>query len=343
MIWGLTAEGTADVDWKFALAIDGKQIAVELFRHTAKILPVTGLRLDAVEELANIDKGSTWALAWGDRREAQAAEAALPTKPASAPEPKPKPAADVSEKPAPEPAPKPAPAAPASRACCGDCGLSQRRRYSRHAAPAQSSIAFPTFDLSEMTTIDLAELIDEPVPANRKICCPFHAETKPSLHIYPDHYYCFGCHAYGDHIDWLMQIKGLDHTAAQERADELDRPGDLPSARRRRAPHWRISSRQRRTGPMSCAGGTPPSRSEARSRRRYLAETRGIDLDLLPDNVDDVLRFHPRCVFGPGVKHPCLIALMRDACGDAPIGIQRIALTPDAQKIDRRMLGLPAW
>ena len=30
---------------------------------------------------------------------------------------------------------------------------------------------------------------------------------------------------------------------------------------------------------------------------------------------------------------------MRDACGDAPIGIQRIALTADAQKIDRRMLG----
>ena len=44
-------------------------------------------------------------------------------------------------------------------------------------------------------------------------------------------------------------------------------------------------------------------------------------------------------MFGPGVTHPCLIALMRDACGDAPIGIQRIALTADAQKIDRRMLG----
>ena len=45
-------------------------------------------------------------------------------------------------------------------------------------------------------------------------------------------------------------------------------------------------------------------------------------------------------MFGPGVQYPCLIALMRDACGDTPIGIQRIALTPDAQKIDRRMLGL---
>ena len=102
------------MNWKFALEIDGKAIVVELFRHTAKILPVTGVRLDAVEELANIDHGIDWALAWGDRREAQAAEAALPIEPAPAPAPKPqpKPAADVSEKPAPGPAPKPAPAAP---------------------------------------------------------------------------------------------------------------------------------------------------------------------------------------------------------------------------------------
>ena len=90
---------------------------------------------------------------------------------------------------------------------------------------------------------------------------------------------------------------------------------------------------------MSCAGGTPPSRSKARSRRAISARPAASISTLLPDNVDDALRFHQRCVFGPGVRHPCLIALMRDACGDAPTGIQRIALTPDAQKIDRRMLG----
>ena len=64
--------------------------------------------------------------------------------------------------------------------------------------------------------IDLAELVDEPVPKSRKICCPFHDETTPSLHIYPDHFYCFGCHAYGDHTDWLMRTRGLSHDAAQE-------------------------------------------------------------------------------------------------------------------------------
>jgi Toprim domain len=65
----------------------------------------------------------------------------------------------------------------------------------------------------------------------------------------------------------------------------------------------------------------------------------GIELAALPTNVDDVLRFHPRCPFGEGAQHPCLLALMRDVMSDAPGGVHRIALTPEAEKIDRRMLG----
>jgi hypothetical protein len=72
---------------------------------------------------------------------------------------------------------------------------------------------------------------------------------------------------------------------------------------------------------------------------RYLADVRGIDLDVLPASIDDALRFHPHCPFGPSVTHPCLLALMRDAVGNAPTGIQRIALTADAHKIDRMMFG----
>jgi hypothetical protein len=74
---------------------------------------------------------------------------------------------------------------------------------------------------------------------------------------------------------------------------------------------------------------------------KYLGETRGIDLAALPADVDQVLRFYPRCPFGPRVYHPCLLALLRDVRTDAPTGIHRIALTPNAQKIDRRTLGRP--
>jgi len=72
-----------------------------------------------------------------------------------------------------------------------------------HAATAQAPIELPR-DLVEETMIpSLADLIDEPL-VNGKICCPFHDDSTPSLHIYTDHFHCFGCGAHGDAIDWLM-------------------------------------------------------------------------------------------------------------------------------------------
>jgi len=36
-----------------------------------------------------------------------------------------------------------------------------------------------------------------------KICCPFHGEKTPSLHIYENRWTCFGCHKFGDTIDFV--------------------------------------------------------------------------------------------------------------------------------------------
>jgi hypothetical protein len=69
---------------------------------------------------------------------------------------------------------------------------------------------------------------------------------------------------------------------------------------------------------------------------RYLAETRGIDVDLLPENTETVLRFHPGCPFGrDGVRKPCLLALYRDVETEASAGIHRIALTPKHSPVAR--------
>ena len=75
-IWGLTGDGTDPVNRKFTLEIDGKPIAAELFRRTPKALTITGYRLDTIRELTNIDKAFDWAIVWGERRKAAAAEAA---------------------------------------------------------------------------------------------------------------------------------------------------------------------------------------------------------------------------------------------------------------------------
>ncbi len=48
----------------------------------------------------------------------------------------------------------------------------------------------------------------EPNPAGM-VRCPFHDDRTPSLKLYPDHYYCFGCHAHGDVVDLVTRLTGL--------------------------------------------------------------------------------------------------------------------------------------
>ena len=38
--------------------------------------------------------------------------------------------------------------------------------------------------------------------------CPFHNENQVHLPLYDDHYYCFGCQARGDAIEYIRQTEG---------------------------------------------------------------------------------------------------------------------------------------
>jgi Toprim domain len=58
----------------------------------------------------------------------------------------------------------------------------------------------------------------------------------------------------------------------------------------------------------------------------------------LPPRSEDVLRFHPSCPFGEK-RLPCLVALYRDIATNEPKAIHRTALSSDARKIDRKVLG----
>ena len=51
---------------------------------------------------------------------------------------------------------------------------------------------------------------------NGYVCCPFHNERTASLKIYPNSnsFYCFGCGAGGDVIDFVRQLYGLDFKQA---------------------------------------------------------------------------------------------------------------------------------
>jgi hypothetical protein len=52
-------------------------------------------------------------------------------------------------------------------------------------------------------------------------CCPFHSEKTGSLRIYPGDrgWYCWGCHAHGDVIDFVARYFNLDFKGALARLD----------------------------------------------------------------------------------------------------------------------------
>jgi CHC2 zinc finger/Toprim domain len=184
-------------------------------------------------------------------------------------------------------------------------------------------------DEDELGEIPLADLIGEPL-IDGKILCPFHDDHSPSLVIYDDHYHCYACGAHGGAVDWLTMVEGMNRRQASQHLATWDGP--------RVAPRQDDEDDSRDYALQLWGQGGPITGTTA---ARYLSDVRGIDLTALPANIDDVLRFHPRCPFA-GAYHPCLVALMRNVTTDAPTGIHRIALTPavlTGSQVDRRMLG----
>ena len=65
--------------------------------------------------------------------------------------------------------------------------------------------------------VNLEEVVGEYVKLRRSGMyrlaglCPFHSEKTPSFVVYTndDHYYCFGCHEYGDVITFIRKLEKL--------------------------------------------------------------------------------------------------------------------------------------
>ena len=53
---------------------------------------------------------------------------------------------------------------------------------------------------------EAAERYGLSVTRNGMARCPFHEDHSPSLKLNEDYYYCFGCHATGDVIDFVSNL-----------------------------------------------------------------------------------------------------------------------------------------
>ncbi len=52
---------------------------------------------------------------------------------------------------------------------------------------------------------------------NGMTCCPFHEDHHPSLKLNEDYFFCFGCGAHGDVIDFTAKLWGLSAQKAVEK------------------------------------------------------------------------------------------------------------------------------
>ena len=55
------------------------------------------------------------------------------------------------------------------------------------------------------------------VNRNGMACCPFHNDRNPSLKLNEDYFYCFGCGAKGDVIDFVARLFDLSNYEAAQR------------------------------------------------------------------------------------------------------------------------------
>ena len=81
---------------------------------------------------------------------------------------------------------------------------------------------------STVTPRMAAERFGLSVSRNGMVCCPFHRDLHPSMKLNEDYFYCFGCGAKGDVIEFTSKLFGI---TALEAAQKLSADFGIREAR----------------------------------------------------------------------------------------------------------------
>ena len=83
----------------------------------------------------------------------------------------------------------------------------------------------------KISVSDAAEHYGVQVNRNGMCSCPFHEDRHPSMKLNERYFYCFGCGATGDVIDFVARLFGLNsYEAAQKVAQDFGIDPDKPPA-----------------------------------------------------------------------------------------------------------------
>ena len=84
---------------------------------------------------------------------------------------------------------------------------------------------------NSVTVKQAAERYGYKVNRSDMLCCPFHDDQHPSMKLNRDYFYCFGCGATGDVIDFVARLFGLSsYEAAKKLAYDFGIDPDKPPA-----------------------------------------------------------------------------------------------------------------
>ncbi len=64
---------------------------------------------------------------------------------------------------------------------------------------------------------DVAKFYGLQINRSGMACCPFREERTPSLKVYDDHFYCFGCGATGDCTGFVAKLFGISQFEAAKK------------------------------------------------------------------------------------------------------------------------------
>jgi len=111
-------------------------------------------------------------------------------------------------------------------------GVRDRQRNWQCGSRGSSGIHVNVFEVAREK--DIVDVIGRDVRLKKsghlhKGLCPFHDDYEPSLVVYQDSFYCFGCGVGGTVIDYVMQREGC---APLEAAKRLAGGSFLPYVRR---------------------------------------------------------------------------------------------------------------
>ena len=84
-------------------------------------------------------------------------------------------------------------------------------------------------------------------------CCPFHDDKNPSMKLNEEYFYCFGCGATGDVIDFTARLYNLSpKEAAEKLAQDFGLAYDSQAPPRRRYVRQKTEAQKFKGGPRPC-------------------------------------------------------------------------------------------